>query len=653
MFPLNYRLRPQTNSAIKAPLWMLGLVTTLVLSTPSHGQSLGASTSATLSSQAAADNPVASESDPVNWRDQRIALEDQFGKDLVELAQWCNENGLPQQARATLDRKIDRDPFRQYIFLPPTQTMPEPGSGIEGQWQTKMNELNRKHAGRILDLARQAADAEAGAVSYQLLHEVLHYDPDQKQVREMLGHKFRDNQWRVTSDSITVRKSSRPHDLFGWPAGSYLLVRTPNFDIESTAGEARTRYLAEKLETWHSVWRQAFFGYWSTTSQVSRWFSGKSSARPFRRGTRRFRVIFFPDKASYVSVLAERVPGIGDSSGYYSNTERISFFYDGSQLEEATWRHELTHQLFRESRSSSESAFEKQYFWFDEAIACYFESLCDLDGYVTLGGFETRRMQFARLRFFLERYYIKLAELSAIGRNDFQRRADMKLLYSQGAGVMNMLLNHSHGVDEQATIEFLRLVYKGRLKSGSFERITGRAFADYDARYSEFLTPNADMVARFLTKPESRTELSVAKAGLNQEAYVSIGRCINLNWLDLSGNRITRPGLTALADCDRISQLFMTECQFEAGALAPLLQLENLQELECSGSAIQDQHLQDLGGLKRLVSFRAVGTRIGDRGLAHLTTIASLKTLDVTNTQVTDQGIAAFRARRPDVTVIK
>ncbi len=590
------------------------------------------------------------QANPPNWRQARIALEHQFGKELVKIADWCRKQGLPQQVEQTYQLKIQRDPHRQYIFLPTTEAMPTPPDGPKGQWLEKINHAKRDHANRILELARLAADAEAGATAYQLLHEVLYYDRDHQEVRDMLGHKSRDDRWVVTSDKIRIRQSTGDQELFGWPAGSYWRVETPHFEIDSLASKERTLYLAEKLEDWYSVWRQVFFEYWSTPRVVARWISGKSKARP-NVGNRSFKIYFFPDKNSYLATLANRVRGIAVSAGYYSSTEQASFFYDGGENEEATWRHELTHQLFREASRADATSLRNQYFWIDEGIACYFESMCQFNGYVTLGGFDTQRLQYSRLRVFLERYYVALKDLSAIGRDGFQQRADIKLLYSQVAGITNMLMNDRSGADEQAMVEFLRLVYKGRLKPDSLPQIIGRSFEELDQQYAQFLKVDSQTVAHFLTQPETRTELSVSQAGLDFDAYQAIGHCINLNWLDLSGNRITKAGMAELKECDRLSQLFMTQCQIDADGLQPLSELDNLQELEISGSAVQDHHLESLQGLNQLLSIRVVGTRVSDQGLLALAKIPSLKTVDVTNTLVTAQGVATFNAKRPEVVI--
>ena len=382
---------------------------------------------------------LAQDSLPVgNWRAARQQLERQLGDELQEIAQWSRENGIAQQVEPTLNIYQNRDLERQYIFLPSERSMPTGPDDIRGQWLKKINETKVLHADRILDLAKKASQQDAGAIAYQLLHEVIHYNLDHAEVRKILGHVKFGGGWKVASDSLRIKKTSLPHDVVGWPAKTYIRVLTPHFKIESNASVARTKHLAEQLERAHVVWRQVFFEYWSKPAAVKRWIEGKGSAPS---GTKRFRVVFFNDKQSYVRELQPLVRGIEVSSGYYSPDQNISFFYDGGRQEEATWRHELTHQLFRESGRANKKPFENEFIWIDEGIATYFESMTDFDSYVTLGGFDSSRMQYARIRWLLEKYHVNLRELSAIGRNDLQQRDDMARLYGESAGLMDMLIN--------------------------------------------------------------------------------------------------------------------------------------------------------------------------------------------------------------------
>jgi hypothetical protein len=337
--------------------------------------------------------------DAVNWRVKRAALDREFAQRRDKIADWCQENGLEAQIAEIYRLPLPRDLGRQYLFLPSEQSMPNPTDDVLGQWQTQVNDLNTWQAERVFELAKRAANANAAGAAFQLLNEVLYFNKDHAEVRKILGHRKTDDGWRVAPERINVRPATKENDLLNWPAKSYLLVRTPHFQIESNASEERTRYLAEKLERWHSVWRQVFFEYWSNPKTLQRWIDGKSS---YRHSKKRFRVVFFADRTSYLQQLGQFVPGVEVSTGYYSPDYRLSFFYDDrSETVEETWRHELTHQLFRET-IKTESAFEDQYIWLNEGIAIYTESLAAFGDYVSLGGFDSRRIKYSRIRMRME-----------------------------------------------------------------------------------------------------------------------------------------------------------------------------------------------------------------------------------------------------------
>jgi len=151
----------------------------------------------------------------------------------------------------------------------------------------------------------------------------------------------------------------------------------------------------------------------------------------------------------------------------------------------------MTHQLFKESGGAKGANLEKQFIWLDEGIATYFESLKDFGGYVTLGGFDASRLQYARIRRLYENFHVPIRGLSAIGRSDLQKRTDVDRLYSEAAGLTHMLMNDQNGAYEERLGDFMKLVYKGRLKSGTFEKIIGKSFEELDLQYLQYLVASS------------------------------------------------------------------------------------------------------------------------------------------------------------------
>ena len=571
------------------------------------------------------------EGSSTDWRGERIALENEFANDLNKIAQWCDANGEPKLAQTTLSLFTDRDPRRQYIFLPSEKSMPILSAGGPQEWLDQLNQASVDHGNRIFDLAKLAADKGAGSFAYQLLHEVLFYNRDHLATRKILGHKRQQDGWNVAPDSLRAKTATRPHDFVQWPAKSYVRVLTPHFEIESDAGEARIAYLAQELEQTYLIWRQIFYDYWGSSDAVKRWIDGRGTAS---RSRRRYRILFFKDRASYLQQLAPLVPGVEVSTGYYDGEAEISFFYDGDKTSEDTWRHELTHQLFRESgRATNQKAFEKQFIWLDEGIATYAESTAKnqhlFGEYYTLGGFDSRRIQYARFRRFLENYYIPSQDLSNLGRVQLQQRNDLVKIYSESAGLAEFLMNSQRGALQPKLNQFLKIMYQGKVKPGRFQSAIGKTFLELDEQYVNFLKIQPAEITRFLIRPELKTELSLPGVNLTLKDFEAIGKCVQLNWLDLSGSRLPGDCFLRLGACHQLNQLFLNGCQLEEGALNRISSLRGLNEINLSGSSISN------------------------RDVLALAKVTQLKSLNLTRTRVTEDGINLLKKELPNLKIIQ
>lgn len=74
-------------------------------------------------------------------------------------------------------------------------------------------------------------------------------------------------------------------------------------------------------------------------------------------------------------------------------------------------------------------------------------------------------------------------------------------------------------------------------------------------------------------------------------------------------------------------------------ALKPLENLNELEELNLSNSAISDEGLKSLGRLGKLRALYLTTTPITDEGLAHLDKLEHLERLSLSGTNVTDEGL--------------
>ena len=591
----------------------------------------------------------ASAQENIDWRTRRIVLHRSFADELQQIGNWCRENRLPNQVGQTFKLYEKRDPGRQYIFLPTEKTMPTPPAGPLGQWLGKINDARRAHAAKVFALAKEAADAGAGGIAFQLLHEVIHFDRDHEAARRILHHKRNGKVWELWPEKTKTTVSRKQHEVMGWPEQTWSITRTPHFEIDSMAGEAATLQVAEELERWHYVWRQMFFDYWSNANAVKKWIDGKGS---LRMPSRKFHVVLFSSLQDYVAQMPALVPGAEKSSGYYNDVRELSFFPYGTESSiRDTWRHELNHQLFRETIRARPEPFRDSMLWLDEGVAMYFESLDDHDDYVTLGGFETRRLQYARIRRLRENFYVPMAELSSLSLAQLQARPDIAKIYSQSAGMVHMLMDRNRGQGQQVLLEYMKAIHRRPTAPEVLEKMLGTTWAQLDKDYKPYLEVDSSTVASYLTLPLTRTELALPGADLSLDAFESIGQCTNLIWLDLSESTITKNAIRELKGCDELQQLFLNRCPIEKGAIGSLASLDKLETLDLSASSVDDGELKQLTQIKNLSHLLLAYTRVTSSGLADLDRLPNLKQLDVTGSQISASALNAWRSRHPGVEV--
>ncbi len=585
-----------------------------------------------------------------DWRAKRKLLDRALADELEDIASWCRGSGISQQVPQTFKIHQNHDLRRQYIYLPTTKKMPEPRSGKLGQWLERVTTAKVEHAARIFELAKKAADEGANAIAFQFLHEVTYFDRDHLAARAALGHKDKGDSWQINTDRLKVKKKRPNHGVLNWQAGSYITVITPHFTIDSTAGEKETIFLAESLEQWHDVWRQVFFEFW-TTASVKRWLEKKGS---FKEPKKRYNVVFFKDHQQYVTSLSKWVKGVEGSTGYYNQELQLSFFSAGNDPQNIdTWKHELAHQLFRETSRARKAPFKEQHLWLDEGIAMYFESLTDMDGYVTLGGFDSRRLQYSRVRKLREGFFVPSQELASMSQQQFQSRKDISSIYSQAAGMAHMLMNDERGMLQPSINEFMKVIHKRKVKPDSFEKIIGKAMPQLDLQYLKFLETSNTEVSDYLLRPELRTEMAVPNADLSVSGFDSIGRCQRLRWLDVTGSKISPASIEALKDCGRLRQLFLTRCSIAPKAFATMSQLRALEELDLTASSVTDGDLAILARATRLKVLRLAATRVTDAAIPVLARMPSVEILDVSKTRLSNRAIASLQQSRPGINIIR
>jgi hypothetical protein len=211
------------------------------------------------------------------------------------------------------------------------------------------------------------------------------------------------------------------------------------------------------------------------------------------RAYKRHQVVVFRNQAQYQDALRGEVPADGSTTGFYSTRRRTAYFFvpepgpGQPAFDDTVLYHEAVHQLFNESRTTVAEPGEKQNFWLIEGIACYFESLTERDGYLTVGGTDADRFRAAHYRLLNDAFYVPLQELSGMSRLALQRDPRIARLYSQSAGLTHFLVHSAGGARRDGLLAALTAIYTGRDRPGTLPESLGDGFAALDAAYRAFI----------------------------------------------------------------------------------------------------------------------------------------------------------------------
>lgn len=578
----------------------------------------------------------------------RAAFDARFVKQLAQLADKCDELGLAEQARTTRGWIIPRASDRRYLFLAGESDPTKPADDapkLVRFWHAKFTEHRKTQAASLFELAQKELAAHRPASAYALVHEVLREDPDHAQARNIAGYSLVKGRWRQPGLVEQVQPVRIQHPKLGWAAGKYWRIKTAHFEITTNHSPAAGREMGRRLEELYSVWRQLFVRYWTTETALSLRFRAKSTIRP---PTRRFRVTLFRTRDEYVKQLSLAQPQIAMTSGYYLDAQQTVFFFWGNGSSEATWDHEATHQLFQETRRGTEGVGRAENFWIVEGVALYMESLQRHDGYCTVGGVESGRLQYARRNALCVEFYVPLAELVAMGQSKVQEDPRIRRMYSQFGGLTHFLMDADDGRFREPLVNYLLTVYQHRDRRDTLSRLAGKSYEELDAEYRKFLqVTDADLKA--IPKSARIEKLALGATAVTDAGLLALPDLNELQWIDLTAANVTDAGAKKLAQATSLISLTLQHTKITDAALSVVGNLTTLEELDLSGTRVTDAGLAQISNLKKLQSLWLTGTALTDAGLGHLAPLKQLETLDVSKTSVTPAGYNALKKTLPSL----
>ncbi len=569
-------------------------------------------------------------------------LQADFRQQLAQLANKCDELKLPDQAAITRAWLVERGADRQYLFiddgtdphLPPNDA-PE----LVKFWHRKFLQLRADHAEALFALAGEIANGGDGTAAYQLLHETLYHDPAHKQARRVLGLGA------PSPARIARRSGTKNHPDFGWQRGRYWQIESEHYRITTSASADAGVELAKKLERFHVVWQQVFFRYWSADESLAERFRGGNARLSTRK---KLDVVLFANRDEYVKQLERYEPQIAMTLGYYMKGEQTAFFYDGDASVEPTWYHEATHQLFQELGNAIADVGEISNFWIVEGIAVYMESLVAHDGYMTLGGVDAERLQYARVRALSGEFYLPLAELVRLGREDLQRHQEIRHIYTQAAGLSHFLMDGENRRHRQALVDFITLLYLGRAGPNTLAERCSADLELLDKEYVKFLGVRDEDLAH-LNPPSVVKNLSLGRTEVTDAGIKRLAGSTALEWLDLSFTKISDAGIAHIAGATGLRRLNLEGTAITDASLEVIAGFSQLEELDLSDTKITDAGIARLSNLQHLQVLWLTKTQVSDAGLDNLQAAKQLEFLEVSQTNVTVDGLAALKAKLPQL----
>jgi hypothetical protein len=540
---------------------------------------------------------------------------------------------LSEQARISRTWLRPRDPQRQYAFLPGEPVPKKTPDTVADHWQANFFEIRRKLADTLFAEARSALAAGRASDAYRLLHEALRENPEHADALAMLRSA-------ETEAAIEVRRGAADDALLEWRSGRYWQVTSPHFEIVTNVARGdEARRIAGRLELLHTVWRQVFFDYWSEGARGT--FSFVSRSIPAPRIAARHRVVVFRERQEYVVRLtALGVSGAGTSEGFYADEQKRSFFYAGDEAAYSTWYHEATHQLFQETGDAAPKVAADGHVWLVEGAAMYMESLEERDGVVAVGGFDARRLQYARQRRLVDGFHMPLAELARMGRKELAGHDDIRQLYSESCGLVHFLFDGEGGKHRAAAIGLLKEIYAGRARPDSLAALTGVQPEQLDAAYAVFLADVDDEdLAQYLSPPERITALALPRTNVTDAGLAHLANCTELLWLDLSDTKVTDDGFAHLARATKLERLSLRHTAIGDASLERIAAFPRLDDLNLAHTGVTDAGLSRLAELRSLTALWLEGTAAGDAALTTISHMGQLELLDLAATRVGDAGM--------------
>jgi hypothetical protein len=445
--------------------------------------------------------------------------------------------------------------------------------------------------------------------------------------------------WSPAGDILQPKRAPTgtkgPHPITQWPASSYQLVLTPNFEIAFQTKQSDTSDIVEICEQTYAIWKQLFYSYWSSSSTVGPDYRS-NPAGPFQ-------VIIFRNKENYLKALQSQVRNVAVSTGYYHQNAKACFFYMEDRRSFTTMVHELTHQFFIES-SSLPIQFDSDQtggFWAAEGIALYMESLSLRDMgasvLIDIGGWDSSRLQAGRFRFLRDQMWFPWDAFGSANGIRFRSMEDIAPRYSQACGLAHYWMENSTASKTQIAKHLDSIYRRGSpivfepnddelIMKSYFDHLrrgprSGNSYLPF-ANRNELVLSRCDVDSSWLldslASKRHWDSIDVSFSKVDDEAWVKQGVDWDIVRLNVESSKVTDSSIESFSKMPRLQELDLSNCSVTDKGVASLRDHKTLRTLWLAGTSITDQSIAVLATLPRLEAIHVPSTNVSSDGWQQL-----------------------------------
>ena len=441
-----------------------------------------------------------------------------FAVKLKDLAGWCAEKGLADEAKELWNKAKELDP--DMVGEQPKASDAKPSDAEKTDFATRKKALYDAQARNLFDLGSTCFKAGLVGRSYDMVWEILNYSPDHATAHKILSETKYEGKWMDTWEARQLSKGRVFTDEYGWVFKSDLekfdkelmpfpprgwLPRdqveelrskwssawefdTEHYHIKANTSLADAVAFSKTVEENYKLFFRIYIGYFSSKNQGEMLFGNRRDNKPMK-------VNYYSSKEDFLRFSS--APQY--AAGLYMPMTRTAHFYKIDKASDVrVLKHEATHQLFVETRAARQS---QRGAWVVEAAATYMETCDRVQGKIVAQGKKALWVQQFKQVLQTDKA-VALGELDQLTYDGFQAKGPM-IAYPEAASLACYLMEADDGNYRERFVDYIEAFYTGKLGTGGqLEKYIGVPYAELDAQFRTWIMAD-DAQAGSAQKPPS------------------------------------------------------------------------------------------------------------------------------------------------------